>query len=98
MEADADIYDTRDQYKLEIVSFGWDDTVTLDDGIEIYFENNLITSNARFDERNLFYCKYLNIQCSSITELDTIYLSNLEVLILNETKIDYLNIDNLVNL
>ena len=53
VQATSVMHDTQDQYKMETVSFGWDDIITLEDGTEIAFDNNLIKSATRIDERNL---------------------------------------------
>ena len=86
-----DIFNTSADYDVKIVSYG-DETYEnyydpLTDGTKIDFTDNILKGFARLDERNLMNCQQLNLDSSSLTSLCTIFLSNLRVLSLVETKI-----------
>ena len=85
------VHDTQKQYKSVSVSFGVAWSRTLKDGTIVHFIDNILPSSSRIDERNLVFCIFLNVAHSSITLLDTTYLSNLRVLILFETRIRQLD-------
>ena len=87
----AGIYDTSEMYKKENVSYGWGHPHTMSDGKSIIFADNELKDSARLDERNLQYCKYLNLYRTSLTRLDCSYLVNLELLVLTGSNIK--NID-----
>ena len=55
------IYDTSEMYKKENVSYGNAHTRILSDGKLITFAANRLTGVLKLDERNLRYCKYLNL-------------------------------------
>ena len=80
----ADIFDTRVDYIVKIVSHG--DRIKelshdpLTDGTKISFAENTLKGFARLDKRNLIYCQQLNLDLSSLKNLFTTFLSNLRVL------------------
>ena len=62
------------------------------------FVKNTITA-TKIDERNLLQCQYLSLHtASSVTQLNTKYLSNLRVLLINGTKIQFINTASLTML
>ena len=63
----------------------------------MFAENRLETATS-LDERNLKYCIYLNLNESSIENLDTAHLSGLLVLKLRFSNISELCTKSLVNL
>ena len=69
------------------MSYGWGCAYSMPDGTKITFVHNQLTGSERLDERNLRFCKYLNLQYSSITSLDVAYMPDLELLVLCNTKI-----------
>ena len=75
--AHSGVFSTTDKFKAEKVSLGWDTWVTMNDGTEIKFHDSIMKTADRIDERNLVYCKYLNLRSSSIINLDTKHLGNL---------------------
>ena len=56
-------YDTKQFINLCRASFGVKTSVEVGDET-IYFTENLVTNHARFNERNLVYCKYINLRHS----------------------------------
>ena len=79
-------------YKLENVSCGDDTTATLPNGASITFEKVTLTLVTRLDERNLLYCKYLNLHSAPIISLNPSYLRNLELLVLLFSSITKVNL------
>ena len=51
-----------------------------------------------FDERNLMYCKYLNLCESSVACVDATYLINLQVLVIMSSDIRVIDLANLLQL
>ena len=51
-------------YNKDNVSFGcwFGSTYKLSNGVEVVFANNRISGIESIDERNLYYCKYLNLR------------------------------------
>ena len=92
------VRDTKDKYKSVSASYGIAWSHILNDGRNVQFGDNILSSYSRIDERNLIFCVCLNIAHSSVTFLDTIYLRNLRVLIVFETKLSSLNTLSLINL
>ena len=66
--------------------------ITLADGTKLNFISNRIRYFKLVDERNLIYCKQLNLCYSSITSIETSCLINLEVLYLCESAIDTIDL------
>ena len=57
------------------------------DGTEIEFDDNCLEIATKIDERNLQECLYMCLDESSITDLNTVYLSALLVLTLAHCNI-----------
>ena len=93
------IYDTSEDYKMERISHG-DGYYgpNLLDGTNAKFSVNRLTKYPSLEEKNLVYCKYLNLGCSSIVKLDVKRLTSLRILILRVTRIQVLQTEYLVNL
>ena len=88
-------------FKQRIVSFGAEfktERMKFEDGSALILPGNKLENTDRIEERNLFYCQYLNISESSIIDLCTLHLGNLRLLILNKTKIAHLDTSTLINL
>ena len=101
LKSTGHILDTQNVYKKQKISYGFwykGQDLYLSDGTQITFDSNKLHIASRFDERNLVFCKQLNLQNSSITSVDTTYLSSLCVLILYRTRIDALSTSPLMNL
>ena len=49
-------YDTKDMYSLKNVSYGAGKLITLDDGTNVKFVNNILKTDIQIDERNLTHC------------------------------------------
>ena len=65
-----DQYDTSEFHNYVLVSLGTTNEVNVN-GRMIYFGHNVYT---KFDGRNFFYCKFLNLRHSAFRELDLKYL------------------------
>ena len=74
-------------YQLLNISFGSAFTANLSNATQVKFNENKLSVLKRIDERNLIYCKYLNLGYSSIMHLETTYLEALVVLILTNCNI-----------
>ena len=85
-------------YGKKSVSYGTGATGHLGDDTEIELEDNILRGVARIDERNLGYCKWLNLDGSSVTSLATTNLSRLEYLCLSSTRIKSLDTSFFVNM
>ena len=93
-----DVHDTSNKYKVENISYGIEIEVILSDYDRINFDTNVITA-TRIDERNLVFCKYLSLfEACTITYLDTKYLINLRVLVINKTSITCIETVSLTSL
>ena len=69
----VDQYDTSEFLNYTLVSLGIASKVDVDGRI-ICFSHNAYT---KFDGRNFFYCKFLNLRHSAFKELDLKYLIQL---------------------
>ena len=69
-------YDTKQFINLCRASFGVKTSVEFGDET-IYFTENLVSYHARFNERNLVYCKYINLRHSSISSVELEFLFSL---------------------
>ena len=73
---------------MENVSYGSRDSeCKLADGTRYSFAENTLKNVTRIDERNLVGTKFLNLDYSSVMQLDTSTLKQLRVLRLNNTGI-----------
>ena len=66
--------------------------------MEIDLKDNCLSKDERIDERNLIKCVELNLCHSSLSDLNTVYLTELRVLILMCSRIRSLNTYPLVNI
>ena len=66
----GDDYDTSQFHSLEKARLGAANIVEIE-GEAVYFKDNIITTNTRFDYRNLSRTKYLNLRHSSISDIET---------------------------
>ena len=66
-------YNTKQFINLCRVSFGVKTSVELEDET-IYFVENLVSDHTRFNEKNLVYCKYINLRHSSISSVELEFL------------------------
>ena len=67
-------YDTHNMFKILNVSLGTGFTpgsMQLEHGQSLIFSDNKLENVDRIEERNLFYCKFLSLKESSITDLNT---------------------------
>ena len=92
------VYDTQNMYKRKTVSYGYPHDLTLPNGTVITFESNALKNFKRVDERNLIFCKHLNLEQCSVNILDTVHLRGLRVLILSYQSITVLDTRFLVSL
>ena len=74
--AEAGEYDTKQFINLCRASFGVKTSVELGDET-IYFAVNLVSDHARFNERNLVYCNYINLRHSSVSSIELEFLLSL---------------------
>ena len=85
-------FSTHRFYKDEKVTLGKATSlIDLSDDIKIMFTGVKPITTDRVDERNLKFCKYLNLSFVSIAIIDTKYLINLYILILSGTNLRTLN-------
>ena len=88
-------------FKQRIVSFGAEfktERMKFEDGSALILPGNKLENTDRIEERNLFYCQYLNLQESSIVDLCTVNLGNLRMLSIEKTKICHIDTSTLINL
>ena len=78
--AQQDIYDTYEIYRLDNISYGDGCIIEVYNNMTITFVHNVLKAALNIDERNMCFCKYLNLSFSSINQLETKYLSALLVL------------------
>ena len=93
------IYDTSADYRKQRISYGklyYGDQIW--SSINVDFDDNELTEYVSLEEKNLVFCKFLNLGYSSITQLDTKELATLCVLVLKNTGVQVLQAENLVNL
>ena len=81
------MYDTRLEYKSELVSYGIKvKTYTVTGNYkDLSFPANKLGGTVRIDERNLGSCKWLNLKASSVASLDGTHLKSLEVLLATDS-------------
>ena len=65
------------------------------DGNDVEFAEGTVKDAQSFDERNLLFCKRLNLKGSSFSRLDVHFLENLEFIDISGTKIDNLDLRDL---
>ena len=84
VKAPTIMHDTSNMYKTEKVNYGHNacGTINLTDGTSVSFSSSALKNVSRIDERNLVFCKYLDLGNSTITHLDTAYLTSLRILVL----------------
>ena len=75
-EAPKDSFSTQELVKIETISLGLAHQVELGESI-IDFKSGTITCFDSFDERNLKFCKHLNIRNSSINRINAAYFNYL---------------------
>ena len=97
-KAPSGIHDTQSKYRDAKVSYGDGVTLTLLDNIKLSFGYDKLINSSRIDERNLGLCKYLNLDESSVLQIDTQNLGGLLLLRFCNTKISVLNALPLINL
>ena len=91
------IEDTSATHGREEVSFGY--SYNFPSGsFDIKFAFYCLRTRTSVDERNLVSCRRLNFDGASITSLNTIFLKELRVLVLYNSKIVSLDTDNLSQL
>ena len=71
LKSENGVFDTSADYLKETVSYGRRDTTTLIDGKRVEFADNILENATRIDERNLICTKFLNLDYSSVTQLNT---------------------------
>ena len=62
-------YDTKQFINLCRSSFGVKTSVEFGDET-IYLVENLVSDHTRFNEKNLVYCKYINLRYSSVSSIE----------------------------
>ena len=62
------------------------------------FTDNLVVGFERFDARNLFFCRFLNLRHSAINFVDTTYLFSLEHIDIAFSRIKNISLGDCVNL
>ena len=77
VESVAGEYSTKQFINLCRASFGVKMSVEVEDET-IYFAENLVTNYTRLNERNLVYCKYINLRHSSISSVELEFLLSLQ--------------------
>ena len=82
VKAREGVYDTSAFYNHGIVSLGAVYCINGCCNMIVKFKENCIEEGKRLDERNLCQCQQLNLLGSSISELETVHLNKLRVLIL----------------
>ena len=65
------------------------------DGVDVEFAEGTVKDAQSFDERNLLFCKRLNLKGSSFSRLDVQFLETLEFIDISGTKIDNLDLRDL---
>ena len=64
-------------------------------GNDVKFAEGAVKNFQSFDERNLLFCKRLNLKGSSFSRLDVQFLENLEFIDISGTKIVKLDLSDL---
>ena len=87
MKANENVFDTRDVYGDKFVNFGAGGSNSDLPDLKLNCKSNRIDTKE-IDTRNLVYAIQLNLYKSPILNLDTFSFSNLQVLMLNSSKIE----------